>query len=283
MNKLIQGIENSYDDLPDSQKRVARYITNNYEEVAFCTLDDVAKKIGVSTTTIIRFARCLGYSGYSDLLEQIRLIIKAKITLPERLRISAKEIKHDQLLLNSFNLDVNNIKETLEELEYAKLEEVVASIVNGRNVYVIGMRSSFALAHFFAITLGQIRENVRLLHSVGSFCPEEEIISAKEGDVGVVFSFSRYTKLTIDIAASLKKQGVKIVGISDSAVSPITEIADIILPCKVKRMMFKNSLVAPLSLINYIISAASVMDEEKALEVLLKNEEICRQFGYHII
>jgi DNA-binding MurR/RpiR family transcriptional regulator len=280
LDKLLEELEDSYKGLTDSQKKVARYIINNYEQVAFCTLDDLANRIGVSTTTIIRFSRNLGYAGYSDLLSEIRKIIKARITLPERLCKSVKEVKRDQLLLDSFNLDMNNIKSTLESLEYTKLVKAVETITRSRVVYVVGIRSSFALAHFFATALGQIRDNVRLLHLIGTFFPEEDVVSAAKQDVGVIFSFPRYTKLTINIAHSLKEQGAKIIGITDSLLSPITEISDIVLPCNVDTMLFKNSLVAPLSLINYLINSVAMADEEKAVRILSKNEELCRKYGY---
>ncbi|MFZ5945817.1 MAG: MurR/RpiR family transcriptional regulator [Bacillota bacterium] len=283
MNSFLKEVEDTYEDLPESQKRVAKYIINNYEHVAFITLEDLSDEIGVSTTTVIRFARSLGYNGFSNLQEQIRQIVRAKISLPERLDNLANEVEHDEYLLKSFNNDIDNINNTLELLNKDKIEQTVEQIIKANTVFSIGLRSSFSLAYFFTTTLGQIRENVRLLFSIGAIQPEEEILNAKPGDVCVAFSFPRYTKLTIEIAKCLKERGVIIIGISDNALSPISEVADIVLPCKVKGMMFKNSLSAPFSLINYLISVISIKDKKRAMEMLSKNEEICRRYEYFSI
>ncbi|MFZ7101569.1 MAG: MurR/RpiR family transcriptional regulator [Peptococcaceae bacterium] len=279
MNNLLKDLEFLYDEMTESHKKVAQYVMENIENIAFYTLDELANKIGVSTTTVIRFARNLGYAGYSDFLEEVQKVIKAKVGLPERLSVSLENVNHDQLLLDSFNQDIINIKATLEGLSPDKLDKAIDMIMAAKNVYVIGLRTSFSLAHSFAMSLGQIRENVRLIQGAGSSYPEE-CLGVGPDDLCVSFTFPRHARVTLEITGWMKKRGTKVIAITQSLLSPIVEFADIILPCEVKGIMFKHSMAAPLCLINYLVAGVAVRDEEEAMRVLSKTEQLLRQFHY---
>lgn len=279
ISSFIKQVETVYDDMTDSQKKVAQYIIKNYEDAAFLTLEETADRIGVSTTTVIRFARNLGYSGYSELSNQIQNIIKAKVGLPERLLVAVDNLNHDDLLLKTFNQDLANINSTLQALSPDKLTATLDMMTAADTIYVIGLRSSFCLAHYFATALGQVRENVRLIEAVGSTYPEE-IISAKEKDLCFAFTFPRNARVTLEVTRWLKAEGVKIVAVTDTLLSPIAEFADMVLTCEVKGVMFKHSLAAPMSLINYLVASIAAQDKEKAVKVLARTENLLRQGHY---
>lgn len=282
MTTLLEDMENRYSELTESQKKVAQYIIHHYDQVVFYTLDDLSAEIGVSTTTVIRFARSLGYTGYSDLLNHIQQIVKMKMNLPERLDQFNTNIAPDSLLNQTFQQDMENITLTRNSLNPDKLNLFSQALIGAKTIYILGLRSSFSVAFYCAAVLGQIRENVRLIRSEGELAPEE-VLSASAGDVCLVFSFSRYTRRTIDIANWLHKQGVKILTVSDQALSPIADVSDLTLTCEVKGMAFKNSLVAPLCLVNYFVAAVVSSDKNKAKQVLSKNDDLLRNGKYFAI
>ncbi len=282
MSTFQKEVESRYDDMTEAQKKVAHYVIRHYEQVAFFTLEDLAEEIGVSTTTVIRFARSLGYNGYSDLLSHIQQIIKMKMDLPQRLEEFDTSIDGDSLLVQTFERDIENLNKTLNSLDPHKTNMFVKELLDAHTIYVLGLRSSFSIAFYCAAVLGQVRENVRLVHFEGDMAPEE-IIGATAGDVCLTFSFSRYTQRTVDIAKWLHEQKVKILAVSDQALSPIADIADLIITCEVKGMVFKNSVVAPITLVNYFVAALAAADKTKALQTLSKNDGLLKEGKYFAI
>lgn len=278
MNELISNMDNSYENMTESHKKIARFIMENFDDIAFSTLDELASRIGVSTTTVIRFTQKLGFEGYTNFINEVQKIIKAKVGLPEKLSISFQE-KHDTLLLDSFNQDINNINNTLNNLSPEKLEVVINMIMNSANIYVIGLRTSFSVAHFFSKTLGQIRKNVRLIEAVG-LVYAEEIISVKQNDLCIAFTFPRHAKVTLEVTRWMKNQGAKVISITNSNLSPISEYSDVVISCETNSVMLRNSLVAPFCLVNYIISEVIIRDKDEAMKNISITEELLRQGHY---
>ena len=275
MVEILQKITDVFDNLTPSQKTVANFVIENINNIAFITLEDLAQKIGVSTTTVIRFARMLGYSGYSDMQMDIQKHIKEKVSLPERLNDVAHSTKCNQLLVDTFN---NN--ETLVNLSEEDLEEAISTIISGKTIYILGQRSSFALSHYMASRLAQIKKNVRLIQAVGMIYPEE-IVGAEAGDVCIAYMFPRYSKMVANILLWLKKNGVKIILFTSPGYSDIETYGDIILPCNVKGISFKNSFVAPMCLSDYLVASIAFEDYTNAMDILSKTEDILSQ-GYYL-
>lgn len=280
MSEFLDNISEKFDSFTYSQKTIASYFMDNLDTIAFYTLENLALEIGVSTTTIIRFARIMGYSGYSDMQKDIQSIVRNKVTLPERLSAATAHTKQDMLLMNSFKNDISNINGTLKMLSENDLEKALDAIINAQNTYIIGLRSSFALAHYTSSRLGQIRENVRLIQSAGMTYPEE-IIGAKPGDVCIAFLFPRYSKTAANIVAWFKKKGVTVVLFTSQSHVAVDSYGDIILPCYINSFSFKNSFAAPICLINYISNAIAFKDYERAMKTLKQTEEILSQ-GYYL-
>ena len=278
MSNFLQDLSVHYNMFTRSQKIIADYLTENLNEIAFCTLEELAEKINVSTTTIIRFSRTLGYSGYSEMQKDIQSSIQTKVGLPERL--SSQPFYPDNTLLSdSFQNDIHNIQHTLATQKNEDLQAVLTLISEAPNVYVLGMRSSFSISYYLASRLSEIRENVRLIQSVGMLYPEE-IVSAKEGDVCVAYLFPRYSKLSTTILSWLKNEGVKIILFTSHNYSAVQDYGDIILPCSISSLTYKNSYAAPLSLSNYLITALTQRNFDESQRVLQKTESILNQGFY---
>ena len=279
MSNILYNISEKFDSLTGSQRVVAEYLTENVGSIAFCTLDSLAAKIGVSTTTVIRFARAIGYNGYSEMQQDIQDNIRGKLSLPERYNSATSTLKLDQLLVNSFQADIENITETLASLDTAGLQSAVDAIIQANNVYLLGMRGSFSMAHLMASRLGQIKEHVRLIQAVGGIYPEE-INGAGPGDLCISFMFPRYSKITASVTTALKERGVTILLITSPGYKIIEPYGNIILPCVIRSVSFKNSFVAPLCLINYLVTAVSMEDPQA--EIVLSQTETMLDQGYYL-
>ncbi len=278
MPNFLQTINDHFDSFTKSQKKVANYLTNNLNNIAFYTLDELATEIGVSTTTIIRFSRALGYNGYSEMQKDIQNHIQTKVKLPDRLSIQ-KEHPSNSLLDDSFQNDIINIQRTLAAQKNDDLNAAINSILDAPNVYILGMRSSFTISYYMASRLGEIRENTHLIQSVGMVYPEE-IVSAKKGDVCIAYLFPRYSKLSATILSWMKNEGVKIILITSQDYRVVRGYGDIILPCSISSLSYKNSFAAPLCLSNYLVAAIAEKNYSEAQRVLEKTESILSQGFY---
>lgn len=278
MSNFLQALNNNYNDFTRSQKVIADYLSNNLNSIAFCTLEELADRIGVSTTTVIRFSRALGYSGYSEMQKDIQNGFQTKVSLPERLLLH-KDYPSNTLLADSFQNDIHNIQSTLEAQNVEDLQKAIDLISTAPTVYVLGMRSSFSISYYTASRLSEIRENIHLIQSVGMLYPEE-IVSAKPGDVCVAYLFPRYSKLSTTVLSWLKNEGVTIILFTSQNYSAVQGYGDVILPCSISSLSYKNSYAAPLSLSNYLIAAIAQKNYAESQRVLERTESILNQGFY---
>lgn len=278
MPDFLEVLNKHYKSFTRSQKRIADYLAENMTEAAFCTLEEIAQKTGVSTTTIIRFSRACGYPGYTAMQKDIQANMQTKASLPERL--SPQPFYSDNVMLSaSFQNDIYNIQQTLTLQDDSTLQTAVSDISSAPSVYVLGMRSSFSLSYYMASRLSEIRTDVHLIQSVGMLYPEE-IVSAKAGDVCIAYMFPRYSKLTTTILSWLKNEGVKIILFTSQNYAAVKGYADVILPCYITSLSYKNTYSAPMSLSNYIIAAITQNNFDKSQETLKKTESILKQGFY---
>ena len=254
-------ISAAYSALTYSQRKVANYVQEKYEDVAFETLEKLAAKAGVSTTTVIRFSQ-----------EDIKKEIQTKGSLPDRLERAAA-VSDNDLLSDTFTTDINNLNQTFAGLQPDELEAAIRLISGAKNIYVLGMRSSFSLAHYMVSRLGEIKKNVHFVQLTGLIYPEE-IVSADVGDVCIAYIFPRYSKTGINILAWMRSRGVKIVLITSNNNLPVRSYGDICFRCAIQSVSCKNSLTAPMCLTNYLVAELALRNYDEAHEVLSRTEEI---------
>ena len=279
MGDFFKKLTENYEMFTHSQKTIANYLIDNQDNIAFDTLEDLAEKIGVSTTTVIRFSRVLGYQGYSDMQKDIQNNVRTKAALPDRFDKTNLNIPKNQLLQQSFSNDLNNIQKTLSLLNDEDLEKTIQMISNAKNLFVLGMRASFSIAHYFASRIGEIKPNVRLISSTGMIYPEE-INCAQPEDVCVAYMFPRYSKTATTILSWFRSCGVKIILITGQNITSVTGYGDVILPCIVSSVYYKNSYAAPLCLTNFLIAALGQANPEESRRMLERTENILSQGFY---
>ena len=279
---LKPAILERYEKLPKSNKIVADYFMTNWESVAFSTLEEMSKRIGVSTTTIIRFARALGYSGFSAIQQEVQNDLKNKATLPKRLEISMEHTQRNQLLADSFKNDIINLNKTLENISSEEINRAVDFIIKAANVYILGIRATYSVAHYMAVRLGQVKENVRLIHGVGGIYPEETV-SIKPGDVCLAYMSQRYSRVSMNMLIWMKKAGATIIAITGPSHAALDNYADVLLPCWTHSMTVKSSLVAPMCLSQYLVAEVAIADYPNSKQVLEKIENALQQGDYFVL
>ena len=268
-------------EMTKSQKIVATYCLNNINNCAFSTLEEMSRSIGVRTTTVIRFARQIGYSGFSDMQRSIQQDVINKVDLPERLgKLQQLSDTSNQLFLDSMRNDINNITNTFTNMDQALLEKVIESIIHAETVYVLGLRSSFALAHYTTSRLGQIRPHVRLIEASGMLF-SEDFGGCNPKDVCVAFLFPRYSKTTSNLLTWLKKKHIPIILITSAQHDSVKQFSDTILPCYVTSLSYKNSFAAPVALINYMAASIAIRGNQEAMSQIKDTEEFL-SMGYYL-
>ncbi len=278
---FFEKINHAYETMTHSQQMVAQYYRSHEDRMAFLTLEDAAAQIGTSTTTIIRFARSLGYSGYSQMQKDIQSSLISKVSLPERLNnLSVFAAANDQLLNQIVQSDIQDITETVAGIAPDLVSRTIHLINDSRNIYVLGLRSSFSLAHYLTSRLGQIRPNVRLIQSAGMLFPEE-LAGCNSSDACVAFLFPRYSKTAANLILWLKKRNVKIILFTSNDYKAVESYGDLIIPCSVSSVSIKNSFVAPMVIINYLMASIALLDHDRTQRTLEEAEDFLNK-GYHL-
>ncbi|HHY80943.1 MAG TPA: MurR/RpiR family transcriptional regulator, partial [Thermoanaerobacter sp.] len=227
----------------------------------------------------VRFANTLGYNGYPELQNALQELIKNKLTTVQRLEMT-EETDEIAILNNVLKADIENIKETINEINKDDFRRVVSDIINATKIYIIGSRSSIVIAEYLGFYLNLIRENVSVVKA-GVSDVFEQILRVSENDLVIGISFPRYSKRTLDVLKYAKSQNAKIVTITDSLISPLTSVADEILIAKSNMASFVDSLVAPLSLVNALVVAVGLKEKEKITDTFEKLESIWDEYGVY--
>lgn len=275
---LIQRIQESLPRLSKGQKLIANYITNHYDKAAFMTAAKLGEIVGVSESTVVRFAIELEFDGYPKLQKVLQELIKSKLTAVQRIEVSSNRINEDNILKSVLQSDMEKIKITMEEIDQESFNKIVESILDANKIYILGVRSSAPLASFLGFYFNLIFDNIRLVHTTSVSEMFEQIVRAQEGDVVIGISFPRYSKRTIKAMQFAKSQGATAIAITDSNASPLAKTADHSIIARSDMASFVDSLVAPLSVINALIVAIGARRKQHVYETFEKLEKIWDEY-----
>ena len=264
--------------LSKGHKKLVAYINENYDKAAFMTASKLGEKVGVSESTVVRFATEMGFKGYPELQKELQQMIKSKLTAVQRMEVSSTLIGEQDAIKKVLNGDIELIRDTLEQISTVEFTKAVETINNARKIYILGVRSSASLASFLYFYLNPVFENVVLVDTSSGSEMFEQMFRISEDDVCVAISFPRYSKQTINALRFIADRGSKIIAITDSADSPIAEFADNILVAKSDMVSVVDSLVAPLSLINALIVAVTFSRRDEVYSNFNKLESIWDEY-----
>ncbi len=276
---VLKLIENGMSSFSKGQKLIANYILSHYDKAAYLTASKLGAYVGVSESTVVRFAIELGYEGYPEFQHSLQEIIRNRLTSFQRIEVTNSLIGNNEDILDKVLLsDAEKIRRTLEEVDHASFEEAIEKIVSADHIYIIGVRSSSSLASFLNFNFRMIFDNVKFIQTTSGSEMFEQIMQIKEGDVMIAISFPRYSKRIINAVEYARSKNANVVALTDSKVSPIATYANQLLIAQSDMISFVDSLVAPLSIINAIVMAVSRKKQKEVTERLRILEEVWDQY-----
>ncbi len=277
-NDLIKKIQSRMAEFSKGQKLIASFIVNHYDRAAYMTAAKLGEEVGVSESTVVRFANEIGFDGYPKLQKVLKELNKSKLTSVQRIKVSSDRINEDNVLKSVLMEDMNKIKHTLEEIDQTNFNNIVESILNAKMIYILGVRSSAPLASFLGFYFNLIFDNVRLVHTTSVSEMFEQIIHASKDDVVIGISFPRYSKRTVNAMRFAKNKGATVVAITDNLDSPLAVNSDHVITARSDMASFVDSLVAPLSVINALIVAIGLKRKQHVYDTFENLEKIWDEY-----
>ena len=270
MNNLLEHISENFSSLSKGHKKIAAYVTENTDKAAFMTAGKLASTVGTSEATVIRFVSKLGFSGYAEFQKKMQEVLRGKLNNLQRMEVAFERIGNSDLLRNVMLSDVENIKQTLEHINKEEFDKVADVIANAKNIYILGVRSSSALASFLGYYLALFFDNVHLVNANAASEIFEQIMRIGPDDAIIVISYPRYSSRSVKAAEFAKDKGSKVIAFTDSMSSPIVKYSAHQLIAKSEMAYFVDSFVAPFSLANALIVSLG----------LKKRNEVYKNFEY---
>lgn len=269
---------NLMDSFSKSRKRIAHYIIDNFDSAPFMTAAKLANVVDTSESTVVRFAVELGFEGYPEMAKAMQEQARNSLTSVQRMRMANETIDRNDVLKSVLKADIVRIKETMEDIDRGTFNRIVDKLITAEKIYILGVRSSAALAMYLGFYFNLIFDNVQLVQTTSASEVFEQILGAGENDVVIGISFPRYSKRTSKAMEYTGKNGAYVVAISDSVNAPIAKWADSTLIAHSDMTSFVDSLTAPLSVINALIVAAGLKRETKVMETLTSLEKIWDEY-----
>ncbi len=280
MQDMIDRLNQSGKRLSKGHRKIAQYIVEHYDKAVFMTASKLGESVGVSESTVVRFASAMGYEGYPQLQRSLQELVSHRLTANQRFEMST-EIEPREALNVVLKSDVQNLRATMEQMDETVFEDVVNRLLSAKSIYVMGLRSAAPLAQFMGYYLNYIFDNVHLVSS-GATDVFEEISKLKENDVLVGISFPRYSSRTLEAMRFAKRCGAQVVAITDGPMSPLADMADATLTARTDMASFVDSLAAPLSLINALLVALGLHRKEALKEHFRQLESIWETYEVYL-
>ncbi len=277
-NEILKKIEECYDSFSKRQKLIADYIINNYDKAAFLTAAKLGVAVGVSESTVVRFATELGYKGYPGFQKALEELVRTKLNSIQRMEMTYGRIGQSKILESVLNSDIDKIKMTLAGIDQTAFEMAVDTMLSARKIYIVGIRSCAPLASFLSFYLNLIFDNVVLVNTNSSSEIFEQLIRIREEDVIIGISFPRYSMRTLKALEFASNQKAKVITLTDSVHSPINLYSSCNLIARSDMASIVDSLVAPLSVINALVVALCMKKQKEVITTLETLEKIWDEY-----
>ncbi|WP_455152917.1 MurR/RpiR family transcriptional regulator [Butyricicoccus sp.] len=281
MNDLITKIQSELPGFSKGQKQIARFILEHYDKAAFMTASRLGVTVGVSESTVVRFATELGYDGYPHLQRALQEMIRNKLTSVQRMEVAGDRMGGRDVLQTVLHADTDMIRVTLDEIDRDAFQGAVDALMGAKRIYILGVRSSSALASFLGFYFNLLFENVTLVHTNSVSEIFEQVLRVRPGDVLFGISFPRYSKRTLSAMKYARDRGARVIALTDSQLSPLARVADHVLLARSDMASFVDSLVAPLSVINALIVAVGMSRRDEIEQTFNKLERIWEEYDVY--
>lgn len=263
------------------QRILARYITDSYDKAAFMTASRLGKTVGVSESTVVRFAVELGFNGYPEMQKALQDMVLNRLTSVQRIEVTSDRIGNQDVVTSVLQSDADKLRQTAEILDRDEFRSAVQSILQAKRIFVLGARSAAPLASFLGYYLQFMFSNVHLVTVSGCSEMFEKVIDINEHDVVVAFSFPRYSAATAKGAQYCRSVGAKVIGVTDSRLSPLGENSDYVLQAKSDMVSLVDSIVAPLSVVNALLVALASGREHSLAKTFDTLEQVWEEYSVY--
>ena len=277
-NELLNRINNRYSSMSKGQKLLATYITDNYDKAVFLTAAKMGEVVGVSESTVVRFATSLGYKGYPEFQKALEELVRNKLNSIQRMEVTYGRISQSEILQTVLQSDADKIKTTLEKIDHNAFEMAVNTILEAKHIYIVGIRSCAPLASFLSFYLTLMFDNVRLLQTSSSSELFEQMVRIDKDDVIIGISFPRYSMRTLKALEFANNRSAKVITITDRVHSPMNLYSSCNLIADSDMASIVDSLVAPLSVINALIVALCMKKQKEVAKTLTTLEDIWGEY-----
>ena len=275
---ILSIIQERMPTLSKGQRRVAQFILDAYDKAAFMTASRLGETVQVSESTVVRFAAELGCGGYPNMQRALQEMVRSKLTSIQRIEVANDRLSGQDVLSTVMQADMELIRATLAEVDQERFSRAVDAILAARRIYILGLRSSAALADFLGFYFQMIFDNVQVVHTSSSGEIFEQLLRVGPEDVVIGLSFPRYSSRTVQALRFARDRGAGVVALTDSETSPLAETATELLLAQSDMASFVDSLVAPLSLVNALIVAVGRRRNEDVEQTFAGLERIWSEY-----
>ena len=277
---MITLLQEKHPEFSKGQRRIAQYIIDSYDKAAFMTANKLGKTVGVSESTVVRFAVDLGFDGYPSMQKAMQEMVLNRLTSVQRIEVANDRIGDQDVVSMVLQSDIDKLRQTAEHVDREEFQAAVNAILGAKRVYIIGVRSVAPLANFLGYYLNYMFNNVRIVTASGTSEMFEQVVGVNREDVVIAFSFPRYSAATLKAAQYCRTTGANVIAITDNRESPLAKYSDHVICAKSDMVSLVDSLVAPLSVINALIVAIAAKREKELHRTFEALERIWDQ--YHV-
>ena len=278
---ILMLLQNHAPNFSKGQRLIARYITESYDKAAFMTASRLGKTVGVSESTVVRFAVELGFDGYPSLQKAMQEMVVNRLTSVQRIEVTKDRIGDQDILSMVLQADMDRLRQTGETVDRKEFRAAVDAILNARRVYILGVRSTAVLANFLGYYLNYMFRDVHVVTASGMSEMFEQIVGVGPGDAVIAYSFPRYSTTTVKGAQYCRSTGATVVGLTDSRLSPLGQNSDHVLVAKGDMVSLVDSLVAPMSVTNALIVAIAAQKEKELAKTFNNLEHIWEEYNVY--
>ena len=278
---ILVQMQNSSATFSKGQRAIAKYITQFYDKAAFMTANKLGKTVGVSESTVVRFAVELGYDGYPSMQKAMQEMVLNRLTAVQRMGVASDRLADQDVVSMVLQSDAEKLRRTAEMVSRDDFKAAVEAIQKARRIYIIGVRSVSALANFMSYYLNFMFDNVHTVTTSGASEMFEKLVGIGPEDVVIAFSFPRYSTSTLKGVQYCRSTGATVIALTDSRLSPLGQCSDYILEAKSDMLSLVDSLVAPLSLVNALIVALATAKEKVLSKTFDTLEKVWEEYNVY--
>lgn len=278
---ILAILEEKESTFSKGQRRISGYITESYDKAAFMTASRLGKTVGVSESTVVRFAVELGFDGYPEMQKAMQEMVMNRLTSVQRIEVANDRIGNQDVLTKVLQADADKIRQTAETVSSDHFRSAVNAILKARKIYILGVRSAAPLANFAGYYMNYMFADVRVVTVSGAGEMFENLVNITPEDVVLAFSFPRYSSATLKAAQYCRGIGATVIGITNSNLSPLAQNSDFVLVAKSDMVSLVDSLVAPLSVVNALLVALASAREKEVQKSLGTLERVWEEYNIY--